>query len=71
VHSAKVHVHEYPFRDGAHVEVDRFYCLCNGGSEGKIVGRKIREEDHGAEDFGKVISSFYKFLELDVILVYT
>jgi len=25
VHSAKVHIHEDPFRDGAHVEVGSFY----------------------------------------------
>jgi len=68
--SAKVHIHEYLFRDGAHVEVDRFYCLHDGGGEGKIVGQKTREKNHGAEGFEKVISSFYKFLEVDMVLVY-
>ena len=38
-HSVKIHIHEYLFRDGAHVEVRRFYSLRDGGSEREIVGR--------------------------------
>ena len=68
--SAKIHIHKYPFRDGAHVEAGRFYSLRNGGSEGEIVGQKTREKNHGTEGFGKIISSFYKFLEIDVVLIY-
>jgi len=46
-HSAKIHLHEYPTRDGAHIEVSSFDSLCDGGSEREVVVWEIQKKNHG------------------------
>ena len=65
--SAKVHIHEYPFRDGAHVEVGRLDSLHDSGSEGKVVVQETQKKNHGVKCFSKIVSSFCKLLEVDMI----
>ena len=69
--SAKIHIHEYLFRDSAHVEVGSFDSLHYSGSKGKIICWKTQKKNHGMEGFRKIESSFHKLLEVDMIFVDT
>ena len=70
MHSAKVHLHKYPTRDGTHVEVCSFNSLRDGGSKGKVVVQETRKKNHGAKGFGEIESRLCEFLELDMIVIY-